>query len=138
MTGSLDLTDARAIRDNFLTIPNHGESNIHDLIFNPSLSQSFSIRTPSICGHRSLSHPSGLEQPPVSITEDSPIGYHLINGGLTLPIICRVAVLTRLFSKTGLVVLTPNKDVFKALVVYLRTCPLVATFSFADQDLYAK
>lgn len=53
----------------------------------------------------------------MTIVPDAPRGHHLINGGL--------------------IVLTPNLDLFNELVTFLRTSPLIATFSFADQDLYA-
>ncbi|KAL7414295.1 nucleotide-diphospho-sugar transferase [Mrakia frigida] len=72
---------------------------------------------PSNCAYSSVSHPSGLKQPPLEIKPDSPRPYGLINGGL--------------------IVLTPNLDLFDQLVVFLRTSPLIPTFKFADQDLYA-
>lgn len=76
-----------------------------------------SFRVPANCAYTSMSHPSVLSHPPIEIKPDAPRGHGLINGGL--------------------IVLTPSKDLFEQIVVFLRTSPLIATFSFADQDLYA-
>lgn len=64
-----------------------------------------------------MSLPSVLTHPPLDIKPDAPRGHGLINGGL--------------------IILTPSKALFEEIVVFLRTSPLISTFSFADQDLYA-
>lgn len=75
-----------------------------------------SIRTPENCAYTAQTPPA-LSQPPMTIVESAPIGHHLINGGL--------------------IILTPNKDLFEELVTFLKESPLIKDFSFADQDLYA-
>nr|AOR51850.1 glycosyl transferase family 8 protein [Phaffia rhodozyma] len=72
---------------------------------------------PENCAYTAQHLPSALTHPPLKIQPDGPRPHGLINGGL--------------------IVLTPSKTVFKDIVTFLRTSPLIKTFSFADQDLYA-
>lgn len=71
---------------------------------------------PENCAHSSVSHPQALTSPP-AISERSPRPFHLLN--------------------SGLVVLTPSRQTADSVYHYLRTSPLVPTFRFADQDLFA-
>jgi len=69
---------------------------------------------PENCAYTPLLHPTGHTQPS-SIEPSSPRPYTLLN--------------------SGAVVLTPSVTLAKLIVDFLRTSPLVPTFSFPDQDL---
>ncbi|KAG8906190.1 hypothetical protein FRB99_007406 [Tulasnella sp. 403] len=69
---------------------------------------------PENCAHTPMVAPDCLANPP-RITANSPRPYRLLN--------------------SGLVVLTPSLKTFSGIEEFLHTSPLVATFSFPDQDL---
>ncbi|KAH9982434.1 glycosyltransferase family 8 protein [Lactifluus volemus] len=71
---------------------------------------------PENCAYTSIVHPGGHTQP-ASIEPSSPRPYTLLN--------------------SGLVVITPSAALAGSIVHFLRTSPLVPTFSFPDQDLLA-
>jgi Glycosyl transferase family 8 len=73
-------------------------------------------RIPANCAYTPLRHPTCHSQP-TSIEPSSPRPYTLLN--------------------SGLVVLTPSATLAGSIVDFLRTSPLVPTFSFPDQDLLA-
>jgi len=72
---------------------------------------------PDNCAYTPLNHPSALTKPS-AITPTSPRPYALLN--------------------SGLVVLDPSQTLADAIAEYVRVSPLVATFSFPDQDLLAE
>ncbi|KAI0068396.1 nucleotide-diphospho-sugar transferase [Artomyces pyxidatus] len=72
---------------------------------------------PENCAYTPLTHPEALTTAS-AITPSSPRPYGLLN--------------------SGLVVLTPSLELSRSIVDYLNTSPLVATFSFPDQDLLAE
>jgi lipopolysaccharide biosynthesis glycosyltransferase len=71
---------------------------------------------PANCAYTPLRHPTGHSQP-MSIEPSSPRPYALLN--------------------SGLVILTPSATLAQSIVDFLRTSPLVPTFSFPDQDFLA-
>ncbi|SRR6266851_7313074 len=73
-------------------------------------------RIPANCAYTPLVHPNGHSQP-VSIQPSSPRPHTLLN--------------------SGLVVLTPSATLARSIKDFLRTSPLISTFSFPDQDLLA-
>lgn len=73
-------------------------------------------RIPANCAHTPMVAPSCLISPP-RITPNSPRPHKLLN--------------------SGLVVLKPSQKLYNKIERYLLTSPLVATFSFPDQDLLA-
>ncbi|EPQ60695.1 nucleotide-diphospho-sugar transferase [Gloeophyllum trabeum ATCC 11539] len=72
---------------------------------------------PENCAYTPLSHPSALTNP-TPITDSSPRPYRLLN--------------------SGTVVLSPSEEVMRDITNFLHTSPLVATFSFPDQDLLSE
>ena len=74
------------------------------------------VRIPANCAYASLRHPDGHSQP-LSIQPSSPRPHTLLN--------------------SGLVILTPSATLTRSIVDFLRTSPLVPTFTFCDQDLLA-
>jgi Glycosyl transferase family 8 len=73
-------------------------------------------RIPANCAYTPLLHPTGNSQP-TSIQPSSPRPHTLLN--------------------SGLVILTPSATLAQSIVDFLRTSPLVPTFTFPDQDLLA-
>ncbi|EGO28220.1 glycosyltransferase family 8 protein [Serpula lacrymans var. lacrymans S7.9] len=69
---------------------------------------------PANCAYTHLEHPIGLTSPS-AITDSSPRPYSQLN--------------------SGLVVLNPSLHLFESIQRHLCTSPLVATWSFPDQDL---
>lgn len=73
-------------------------------------------RIPENCAFTAVSHPEGLTSP-TQIMADSPRPYTQLN--------------------SGTVVLNPSLELASGIKEFLQTSPLVATFSFPDQDLLA-
>lgn len=73
-------------------------------------------RLPENCGYTGMKHPNALTNP-TPVTETSIRTHTLLN--------------------SGLVVYYPSKNVFQEMVQFLYNSPLVATFSFPDQDFLA-
>ncbi|KAI0307771.1 glycosyltransferase family 8 protein [Multifurca ochricompacta] len=71
---------------------------------------------PKNCAYTPLLHPTGHTQPSL-IEPFSPQPYNLLN--------------------SGLVIITPSTALAKSIVHFLRTSPLIPTFTFPDQDLLA-
>ncbi|KDQ19936.1 glycosyltransferase family 8 protein [Botryobasidium botryosum FD-172 SS1] len=71
---------------------------------------------PENCAYTPLTHPAGATTP-TAVRADSRRTHKLLN--------------------SGLVVLTPSVSLMQSIEDYLRTSPLVPTFSFPDQDLLA-
>jgi len=73
--------------------------------------------TPENCAYTPLIHPSALTSPSTT-NPSSPRPYGLLN--------------------SGLVVLNPSQELMQNITDFLFTSPLVATFSFPDQDLLSE